>query len=149
MILHLDDRLLHGRILHGWGAALGVRRYVLISARLADAARRQLAEAAAAEAGCALACAAPGDVQLPAPLSAPGDFWLTDSPEAAEALLAEGTAFSELRLIGLREAQGRRFGEDVCVGERSLASLRRLAEAGVTVAVQRFPADTPRVPVWD
>jgi mannose/fructose/N-acetylgalactosamine-specific phosphotransferase system component IIB len=149
VILHLDDRLLHGRILHGWGAALGVRRYVLISASLVDPARRRLAEAAAAEAGCALACAAPGDAQLPAPLSAPGDFWLTDSPETAEALLAGGTTFSELRLIGLRETGGRRVSEDVCVGERSLTGLRRLAEAGVAVAVQRFPADTPRVPVWD
>ena len=141
MDLHLDDRLLHGRILHGWGTRLAPSRYVLVSGRLADEAAWRPYRDAAAGAGADLLYLNDGEDAPPAPRT--GEFWLTDSPAAALWLLANGPAPERLLLIGLRDAEGRALPGDFRVSQAHLADLLRLADAGVAVFLQRFPTEAP------
>jgi len=133
--LHLDDRLLHGRILHGWGRSASIRRYVLIAAAPGGSARAAVHAAAAREAGAELVQAAPGD----APPPADGDFWLADGPAAALALWRAGRRYRRLILVGLRRPGGRRLGADVAADEADLDALRALQAAGVRCELRRFP----------
>jgi mannose/fructose/N-acetylgalactosamine-specific phosphotransferase system component IIB len=140
--LHLDDRLLHGRILHGWMPVLNPARLLLVSPALADARGQALYADAAAELGAALRCLAPGGAPPPAP--APGDFWLTDAPDGARWLLDEGLRIQRLVIIGLREAGGRALAADLQAGESTLARLGQLARAGVQIVHQPFPGEPAR-----
>ena len=141
MVLHLDDRLLHGRILHGWAQPLGVRRFVLVSARLDDADRRaQFLEAALPR---DLAFVLPGNAAWPAPEPEDGDFWLCDSPECAEFLLASGPAPVALILIGLREG-GKPLAPDIAPSMATERSLEALVHAGLPVEIRPFPGEPGR-----
>ncbi|MCB9514701.1 MAG: hypothetical protein R3C71_03915 [Candidatus Krumholzibacteriia bacterium] len=142
MDLHLDDRLLHGRILHGWAPVLRPARVLLVSPALADARGRALYAEAGAELDAALRFLAPGGEPPPAP--APGDFWLTDAPGGARWLLASGLAVARLVIIGLREAGGRALAEDLRAGAATLARLDDLAAAGVEILHQPFPGGPAR-----
>jgi len=136
--LHLDDRLLHGRILHAWGERLGLRRYILISRCLADPARAALYRGVAAEAGCEILClplAEPWDL----PAADEGDFWLTDEPSGALALLERGGRLERLLVLGLRDPDGEDLGDGMRAGPESLATLRSLAAGGVAVEIRPFP----------
>ncbi|MBN2169984.1 MAG: PTS sugar transporter subunit IIB [Candidatus Krumholzibacteriota bacterium] len=135
MDLHLDDRLLHGRILHGWGRRLGARRYVLVIPAAGDPARRAVYAAVAREAGAELVLAAAD--AAPAPRA--GDFWLADGPAAALALWRAGRRYRRLILIGLRRSAGRRLGPDITADEADLDALRALQAAGVGCERRRFP----------
>jgi mannose/fructose/N-acetylgalactosamine-specific phosphotransferase system component IIB len=140
--LHLDDRLLHGRILHGWGRVLKPRRYVLVSERLADPELCGL-HAEAAEANDAqLCCIVPGEGMPPS--AREGDFWLTDAPAAALWLLDVDRPFERLIVIGLREATGPILPDGNRIGEESLARLGELSVRAVNVELRAFPAETPR-----
>lgn len=136
--LHLDDRLLHGRVLHGWGSVLKPRRYVLVSATLTCAERRQLYRQNAA--GTKLLCLSPGAAMNETP-PAPedGDFWLTDSPAAALWLHEAGCPFRRLLLLGLRDAAGIVLGDGYRADASHLAQLRALALRGVVVELRPFP----------
>jgi mannose/fructose/N-acetylgalactosamine-specific phosphotransferase system component IIB len=140
--LYLDDRLLHGRILHGWAPVLRPRRLLLVARGVRGAQVEVLYAAAAAELGVELCCLEPGGA--PPPASADGDFWLTDAPENVGWLVAAGLAPRRLVVIGLREAGGRDLAKDLTVGETALAVLRELAAAGLEIVQQRFPGETPR-----
>ncbi len=144
MDLHLDDRLLHGRILHGWLPVLKPTRIVLVARGLADSPRALLYAASAAELGLPLVCCELADAQLPAPR--PGDFWLTDAPPALESLPRVGIEIKGLVIIGLREAGGQPLAEDFTPAAESLAALLQLAEGGLIVRCQRFPNE-PAIPV--
>lgn len=144
MDLHLDDRLLHGRILHGWGERLGTRRYVLISERLADPVLRRSFQLAAEMAGASLRCLLPEDLGA-GPVHLPRDeFWLTDSAVTALRLREAGWSFERLVVIALRDDEGVRLADDLCVGDVSRRALGRLETAGVVVEHRAFPADEGR-----
>ena len=139
MTLHLDDRLLHGRILLGWAQRLDATRFILISERLADPALRQSYAAIAAAEGLEIACLAPGEFPARSGELAPDGFWLSDSAESALALWRSGLRFERLVLIGLREAEGEALGEDVAVGAGSRRALDELLAAGIRIECQRYP----------
>ncbi len=143
MDLHLDDRLLHGRILHGWGTRLTPSRYVLVSERLVDEAARESYRMGAESAGAELLCLRSGEDAPPEPRS--GEFWLTDAPETALWLRQCGVAVERLLLIGLRDAEGRELPGDYRVSASHLSGLKRLEELGVAVLLQPFPTEAPRV----
>ncbi len=140
--LHLDDRLLHGRILHGWGRILKPRRYVLVSERLTDATLCDLYADTAAGSDTELCCFAPEQGAAPQPRE--NDFWLTDAPAAALWLLDAGPAYRRLTVIGLREATGPELPDGSRIGSESMARLWELAARGVTVRLQSFPGEAPR-----
>ncbi len=140
MDLYLDDRLLHGRILHGWAPVLRPQRFVLAARGLPGSQQATLYAAAATESGAAIHCCDPwGGEALPA--VAAGDFWLAQEPQAAAALLAAGLAVERLVIIGLREAAGRPLAADFAPSPASLDALAALGERGVGVLVQSFPGE--------
>jgi len=141
--LHLDDRLLHGRILHGWAAALRPRRFVLVSAGLPGSPREPIFAAAARELDASLLCLDPGGSLVP-PAPAPGDFWLTDSAAGARWLVESGAPVERLVLVGLRDPAGHRLAEDLQVDAEPLAVLRALWCRGLLVVQQRFPGESAR-----
>ncbi len=142
MDLHLDDRLLHGRILHGWGRILKPSRYVLVSRRLADPELCGLHAETALASGVELKCVVPERDAPPA--SREGDFWLTDDPAAAHWLLDTGRPFGRLIVIGLRDERGLVLSEDNRIGEENLALLTKLTTRSVTVELRAFPGEAPR-----
>ncbi len=132
MILHLDDRLLHGKILHGWSAS-SARRIGLISERMADPQQRTSCAEAAAPAPCLYI----EPKARPLPPWAEGDFCLTDSLQLAAVLLREG-AFAGLKIIGLREG-GEDLGPDFSPGVASRKLLDEMALEGLRIEIQPFP----------
>jgi mannose/fructose/N-acetylgalactosamine-specific phosphotransferase system component IIB len=141
--LYLDDRLLHGRILHGWLPVLRPARIVLVARGLAGGPQAAIYAEAAAETGLPLVCHEP-DGALPLP--APGDFWLTNTPQAARGLKASGATVERLVIIGLRDAGGLPLATDFTPTAGSLAALVQLGESGIRAVVQRFPGE-PAIPV--
>ncbi len=131
-ILHLDDRLLHGKILHGWSAASSPR-IVLISESLDDPELAASCAEAADPAACL--CLEPGGEDLPE--FRQGDFWLVDSLESAAGLLRRG-AFPALRIIGLREG-GEELGPDFSPGAAARKLLDEMASEGLRIDIQSFP----------
>ena len=131
MILHIDDRLLHGRILHGWDRGRA-KRFVLISRRLADPAIRELYAQAAGKPTVFLPMAG----EDPAP-EEKGDFWLADHPAAAAYLLEKGVALEALWIIALRQG-GEFLRPDLTPDGVSLALLDDLRSRGLSVAYRPF-----------
>lgn len=140
MDLHLDDRLLHGRILHGWAPTLRPQRFVLVARGLP--ARLEFASyaAAAAELDISLHGCDPWADPLPAPVA--GDFWLTDAPAAAARLVACGCAPARLVVIGLRDPEAPALAPDFAPGPASRSALAALAAGGLPVFIQRFPSES-------
>lgn len=141
MDLHLDDRLLHGRILHGWGSVLDVRRYVLLSRRLSDPQLRALHAAGAESVGAESICVQPEIDAPPAPRE--GDFWLTDAVATARWLVDSDPHCEGLIVIGLREENGLALPEGNRIGDESMAELERLAAGGLKVELRPFPGQSP------
>lgn len=140
MDLHLDDRLLHGRILHGWAPTLGPRRFVLVARGLP--ARPEFASYAAAVAeldatlhGCDPWADSP-------PAAAPEDFWLVEGPAAAARLLEAGLRPQRLVVIGLRDADAAALAPDFAPGPANRRALAALAAGGLPIVVQPFPAES-------
>lgn len=140
MDLYLDDRLLHGRILHGWVPALRPRRIVLLARGLPGRAEFASYAEAAAEVDTALHGCDPWAAPPPAP--AAGDFWLTDAPAAAARLLAIGPLPARLLIIGLRDPESPVLAADFAPSGENRRALAALAAQGLAVLVQRFPGET-------
>jgi hypothetical protein len=137
MILHLDDRLLHGKILHGWAAA-EAPRIVLISTRLQDFGLSDRCQEAA---GGSLCICLATSAKLPEP--EPGDFWLTDNLDLARELLGARKAES-LKIIGMRQ-QGEELGPDFCPNSSSRKLLDEIASQGLRIEIQSFPSSRARI----
>jgi len=137
MILHLDDRLLHGKILHGWSAAQA-SRIVLLSRRLEDADLSARCREAAGGIPC---ISLDAEAKLPNPQ--PGDFWLTDNLELAGELLRSGRAEC-LKIIGLRQG-GEELGSDFSPEEQSRKMLDEWASQGLRIEIQSFPSSSARI----
>jgi len=138
MILHVDDRLLHGRILHGWNAA-SAARILLVSERLDDEVLRRAFRLSAEPARILFVRPVAG----PIPAERKGDFWLSDSLSCVEAMLEGKASISVLKIIGLREG-GEALGPDLSPSAESRSALDRLAGGGLPVFLQPFPGDRPR-----
>ena len=110
MDIHLDDRLLHGRIIHGWCERIESRRCLLVSARMTDPATCGLYRAVAEDAGLSLLCVTP---ELAAAELEAEDFVLTDRPACVASLLDAGLVFDELIITGLRDEAGEICGKDI------------------------------------
>lgn len=143
MDLHLDDRLLHGRILHGWLPALRPARLVLVAAGLGADGRAAEFAAALAELALPLLCCDPQRA-APPPAPAAGDFWLTDAPAHCDWLRAQGLPVARLVIIGLRDQGGAALAPDFAPAAESRRRLLALAAAGLPCLLQRFPSEPTR-----
>ncbi len=141
LLYRVDDRLIHGQVVLGWGRRLGPERLLVVDDRIArDAWERELLAAAAppetpvsfltvAEASRALS----GDED---PRSA---FVLMESAGTALALADAGFLVPVLNLGGVHRQGGRPVTPYLYLAEEDLALLRRLAGRGVEIYAQDVP----------
>jgi len=149
-LLRVDDRLIHGQVLLGWGPSLDPARYVVVDDGLsADPFERALLEASAS--------GTPVEV-LGVELAATRLAALADEPHAtvvlvralpeaarlAGALGRAGALPQAINLGGLHYAPGKDRVHDVVYLDRAdRAALAALADLGVRVVVQDVPATRP------
>jgi mannose/fructose/N-acetylgalactosamine-specific phosphotransferase system component IIB len=145
LLARVDDRLIHGQVVHGWGVALAATRYVIVSDALrADPDRAELYLLALPEG------AAGRVVSIEEAMSAPiREEWerertiLLFADLASPLRLAEaGFPLDELNLGGLHHAPGRHAVLPYVfldAGDRE--RLRALAARGVRVAAHDLPGN--------
>jgi mannose/fructose/N-acetylgalactosamine-specific phosphotransferase system component IIB len=149
-LVRVDDRLIHGQVLLGWGPALEPARYVVVDDGLAsDPFERALLEASAS--------GTPVEV-LAIELAAPRLAALALAPEAtvvlvralpeaarlAAALARLGAAPPAINLGGLHYAPGKtRVHDAVYLDHADRAALAALVALGVRIVVQDVPATRP------
>jgi PTS system mannose-specific IIB component/fructoselysine and glucoselysine-specific PTS system IIB component len=149
-LLRVDDRLIHGQVLLGWGPVLEPARYVVVDDGLAsDPFERALLEASAGGTPVevlTIELAAPRLAAL-APSGEPTVVLVRALPEAARLALALARAGAPplaINLGGLHYAPGKTRVHDVVYLDRAdRAALAALADLGVRVVVQDVPATRP------
>jgi mannose/fructose/N-acetylgalactosamine-specific phosphotransferase system component IIB len=141
LLYRVDDRLIHGQVVLGWGRRLGPDRLVVVDDRIAaDPWERELLAAAAppevraefltvAEASRALS----GD-------GGPGAaLVLLESPAAALALTRAGFSIPELNLGGLHREEGVQLTPYLFVTREDAGVLAELAAAGTRLYALDVP----------
>jgi mannose/fructose/N-acetylgalactosamine-specific phosphotransferase system component IIB len=149
-LLRVDDRLIHGQVLLGWGPTLDPARYVVVDDGLAsDPFERALLEASALGTPVevlTIDLAAPRLAAL-APSAEPTVVLVRALPEAARLVLALarfGAQPVAVNLGGLHYAPGKtRVHDAVYLDHADRAALAALADLGVRVVVQDVPATRP------
>jgi len=147
-LLRVDDRLIHGQVVVGWGGRLGLRRYVVVDDALADSGWEQdLYRSGLPEEDEALFLDVDGGAAR---------FEELDRDDEPSALLTRGTrAMRRLAEAGLLEGRTVILGalgaagerEEVLpylhLGSREWADLRAISEAGARVAARDVPGARP------
>ncbi len=148
VVARIDDRLVHGQVVIGWGRPLEVDRIVLVDADVAASEfERELYEMAVPR-GIAVEFLSPDDA--PARIQALGAdagraLVLTGSVETMVALaLRCPDAIGRVNLGGIHDRPGRReYLRYVYLTPDELAQLAAVEAAGVDVSAQDLPTTAP------
>ncbi len=149
-LLRVDDRLIHGQVLLGWGPALSPDRFAVVDDGMAkDPFQAALLVATTGGTPVDVLSEAEVPTRLVA-LSAAHDSVLVlvrGLPEAARvmaALARAGHAPASINLGGLHYAPGKeRVHDNVYLDAKDRAALAELTRLGVRVIVQDVPATRP------
>jgi len=148
--VRVDDRLIHGQVLLGWGPALDPARYVVVDDGLAgDPFERALLEASASGTPVEVLGVELAATRLAALSAEPVAtvVLVRALPEAARlagALGRAGALPQAINLGGLHYAPGKtRVHDAVYLDRADRAALAALADLGVRVVVQDVPATRP------
>jgi mannose/fructose/N-acetylgalactosamine-specific phosphotransferase system component IIB len=151
-LFRIDDRLIHGQVVVGWGQATGARFLVLADDAVRASAWEQELYRTGIPAGMEVCFASVVEAAaaVPAWESDPRTgIVLTGSIEAMAALCAGTPAVRKVNVGGIHFRAGRterlRY---VFLTDDEAAALRNLAAAGVVVTAQDVPTASP-VPVED
>lgn len=149
-LVRVDDRLLHGQVLLGWGCALDAVRYIIVDDALADSAfERALVESCGGDCPVEIVNAAAGAALVVAERAREGAAivlvrGLTQALDLVRAVRAVGGAIDIVNLGGMHHATGKeRVHDFVYLDAADRAALGELASLGVRVRVQDVPAATP------
>ena len=150
VLVRVDDRLIHGQVLLGWGPALDPARYVVADDGLAaDPFERALLEASAPGTpvevlGIELAAARLAALSAESGATVVLVRALPEAARLAGALGRAGALPQAINLGGLHYAPGKTRVHDVVYLDRAdRAALAALADLGVRVVVQDVPATRP------
>lgn len=149
-LVRVDDRLIHGQVLLGWGPSLDPARYVVVDDGLAaDPFERALLESSALGTPVEVLSIELAATRL-ATLTLQGEktvVLVRALPEAARlaaALERVGAGLTAINLGGLHYAPGKTRVHDVVYLDRAdRAALAALERLGVRVVVQDVPATRP------
>jgi PTS system mannose-specific IIB component/fructoselysine and glucoselysine-specific PTS system IIB component len=148
LVARIDDRLIHGQVVIGWGRALEIERIVLVDAGVAESEFEQDLYRMAVPAGIAVEFVTPAEA--PARLDVVArqpdrTLVLTGSVAAMTALQRERPSLIRaVNLGGIHDGPGRReFLRYVYLAEPELALLRDMAASGVAVSAQDLPTTRP------
>jgi PTS system mannose-specific IIB component/fructoselysine and glucoselysine-specific PTS system IIB component len=151
LLCRIDDRLIHGQVVVGWGRPMGLERIILVDDQVAGSAWEQdlyrmavppevqLVFASVADAGPALAGWQTTPLRT---LLLTGDIATMASLQAADRMVVH-----DVNVGGLHHRPGRRQRLPyVYLTDDEYASLRRLEAAGAVVTAQDVPT-VGRVPL--
>jgi mannose/fructose/N-acetylgalactosamine-specific phosphotransferase system component IIB len=146
-LYRVDDRLIHGQVVVGWGQATGARFLVLADDGVRGSAWEQelYRMGVPSEMEVGFASVAEAVAAVPAWESDPRTgIVLTGSIEAMAALCAGAPAVRKVNVGGVHFRAGRserlRY---VFLSDEEAAALRKLAAAGVAVTAQDVPTAAP------
>ena len=149
VVFRVDDRLVHGQVVIGWGRPLEIDRIVLVDAEVAASEFEQDLYRMAAPAGIEIEFLAPEDAPARVEeLAADPDqrtLVLTGSIEVM-ADLARATPRSMLavNLGGIHAGPGRReYLRYVYLSDAEVEQLESLVAAGIDVSAQDLPTSRP------
>lgn len=150
-LLRIDERLIHGQVVVGWGSRLGIRRYVVVDDALAESDWEQELYVSALPEGV--------EAEFVSTEQALERFDELDALEGRGALLTRGTASMralaeggqiegrQVNLGGLHEGPGRKRVLDyLYLGDIERADLAVIAAHARKVSARDLPT-TPEVPL--
>jgi PTS system mannose-specific IIB component/fructoselysine and glucoselysine-specific PTS system IIB component len=148
VLARVDDRLVHGQVVIGWGRPLAVDLIVLVDAEVAASAWEQEIYRMAVPDGMEILFASPAEAaqRLPAwEASQARVLILTGSIESMAGLCqAVPGILGQVNLGGVHHRPGRRERLPyVYLDEQEYAALLAMAAAGVAVTAQDLPGTTP------
>jgi PTS system mannose-specific IIB component/fructoselysine and glucoselysine-specific PTS system IIB component len=145
LLARVDDRLVHGQVVHGWGAGLAATRYVIVSDALrADPENAELYLLAVPEParGRVVSVAEAVAPDLLAELERERSILLFADLETPLRSVEAGLRIAELNLGGLHHAPGRHAVLPyVFLDAEDRARLRAIAARGVRVVAQDLPGN--------
>jgi mannose/fructose/N-acetylgalactosamine-specific phosphotransferase system component IIB len=141
LLYRVDDRLIHGQVVLGWGRRLGPERLLVVDDRIArDAWERELLAAAAPpETPVTFLTVAEAARALARDEDARSVFVLLESAGTAVALAEAGFLVPVLNLGGVHHPEGRSVTPYLYLADDDLTALRRLARKGVEIYAQDVP----------
>ncbi|HEU4698015.1 MAG TPA: PTS sugar transporter subunit IIB [Gemmatimonadales bacterium] len=153
VLCRIDDRLIHGQVVIGWGRPLAVQFIVLVDDQVAASAWEQelYRMAVPPEIEVAFATVAEATAQLAAWAGSPRRGVLLTGDVATMAALhrADQVVVHRINLGGLHHRPGRiERLPYVYLTDAELRTLRALADDGAVISAQAVPTDTP-VPLAD
>jgi mannose/fructose/N-acetylgalactosamine-specific phosphotransferase system component IIB len=145
LLARVDDRLIHGQVVHGWGRPLGATLFAVVSDELrADPDRAELYLFAVPEGavGRALSVAEALGAEFREAAARERTILLFTDLDTPRRLVEGGFSLAALNLGGLHHAPGRHEVLPYLFLDASdRATLRALAASGVEVAAQDLPGN--------
>lgn len=142
-LFRVDERLIHGQVVVGWGRRLQPRRVIVVNDALASAAAEQeiYRSALPEEIDVAFWSEAEAVERLPEIMESDEPaFVLTEDLATMVTLARAGVPIAEINVGGLHAAPGReRVLPYVCLDTEDEIRIRWLEEAGVRVTAQDVP----------
>jgi PTS system mannose-specific IIB component/fructoselysine and glucoselysine-specific PTS system IIB component len=144
VLSRIDDRLIHGQVVLGWGRPLGIQRIVLVNDDVASSAWEQelYRMAVPAEIELQFATITAAAVQLPAWSAAEARTLVLTGDIGTMAALhaADGQALHEVNLGGIHHRPGRRQRLPyVYLSDEERSALAALEARGARVSAQDVP----------
>ena len=144
VLFRIDERLLHGQVIVGWGMRLGLKRYLVVDDELAGSQWEQDLYSAGLPPGVSVRFLSVGDAlgQLPEFVSLPGPGAVLTRSTSSMRLLAEANLLAGCRVNvgGLHEGEGRRTAlRYVSLRSDEAEDLRAIESAGANVGARDLP----------
>lgn len=147
MLYRVDDRLVHGQVVVGWGRHLKAKAIVVCSDNAArdDFARTMMEMGAPAEVKVEVVTVAEGAERVKKGVyDKLPTIALFETPADVLRFINYGVKIQSLNIGGMRyEAGKRQIMEAVSVSAEDCRALRAIAAAGVDIYVQMVPAAKP------
>jgi len=147
VVARIDDRLVHGQVVIGWGRPYEIGRIVLVDAEVAASDFEQDLYRMAVPEGIAVEFLAPDEapLRLTALATGPERVLVLTGTVAAMADLVRG--FDGIRAVnvgGVHAGPGRReYLRFIYLTDAELADLKAIAASGVAVSAQDLPTSPP------
>lgn len=143
-LFRIDERLLHGQVIVGWGMRLGLQRYVVVDDDLAGSEWEQDLYAAGLPPGATVEFLSLAEItdRLPGLIAAPGKGAVLTRSTAAMRAIADAGLLEGRRVNvgGLHEGEGRREAlRYVSLRPDEADDLRAMAATGVKVSARDIP----------
>jgi len=147
LLYRVDDRLIHGQVVVGWGRYLKANAIVVCSDRAAadELARTMMEMGSPADVKVDVVTVAEGAARLRrGAYGKAAAIVLFETPGDALRLIQSGVVIPRLNIGGMHYAAGKRqIMEAVSVDAEDCRALRALAAAGVDLYVQMIPHAKP------